>query len=126
MNERNDKIMEIKYTKQGDYNLPNLMIDNEKISGRINKYGLLRLEYLKQNNKSLYTSLLMKNELENYLVSVSNIAENMLNNLMEYYKNQDEKLTEKIKNNNQLEWVKLMNSYKNTTEEIIKNEIINV
>lgn len=118
--------MEIKYTKQGDYNLPNLMINNEKMKGKINKYGLLRLEYLKQNNKALYSSLLMKNELENHLVSVSNIAENMLNNLMEDYKKQDEKITEKSKNENQLEWVKLMNNYKNIAEEIIKNEIINV
>ena len=118
--------MEIKYTKQGDYNLPNLTIDDEKKKGKINKYGYLRLEYLKQNNKALYTSLLMNNELENHLVSVSNIAENMLNNLMEDYKNQDEKLTEKSKELNQIEWVKLMNNYKNIAEKIIKNEIINV
>ena len=121
----NDKIMEIKYTKQGEYNLPNLFINNEKMKGKINKYGLLRLEYLKQNKKALYTSLLMKNELENHLVSVSNIAKNMLNNLMENYKEQDKKLTEESKDENQLEWVKLMNNYKNKAEEIIKNEIIN-
>jgi hypothetical protein len=124
MNERNDKIMEIKYTKQGDYNLPNLTINNKNYEGKINKYGYLRLEYLKQNNRVLYTSLLMKSELENHLISVSKISEDMLNILMESYKKQDEKLTEKNKSLNQFEWVKLMNNYKNCAKEIIKTEII--
>lgn len=118
--------MEINYTRQGDYNLPNLTIDDKNIEGKIIKYGLLRLEYLKQNKKALYTSLLMNNELENHLISVSNEGEFMLNTLIENYKKQDEKLTEKSKSLNQLEWVKLMNNYKNTADEIIKKEIINV
>ncbi len=116
--------MEIKYTKQGDYNLPNLTINNKNYEGKINKYGYLRLEYLKQNNRVLYTSLLMKSELENHLISVSKISEDMLNILMESYKKQDEKLTEKNKSLNQFEWVKLMNNYKNCAKEIIKTEII--
>ena len=73
--------MKLNYTKVGDYLLPNLTIKNQN-NGRINKYGRLRLKYLKENNKGLYTTLLMKNELTNHLVSVSIEAENKLNSLM--------------------------------------------
>ena len=115
--------MDLIYTKVGDYLLPNLTIKNQTYK-RINKYGLLKLHYLKQNNKTLYTTLLMKNELINYLVSVSNECENRLNNLMEQFKKSDKLLSEKSKEINQLEWEKLMNNYKNITEEIILNELI--
>lgn len=66
----------------------------------------------------------MKNELTNYLISVSNDAENRLNILMEIHKKLDEKLSEKSKEINQIEWVKLMNNYKNMAEEIIFEELI--
>ena len=66
----------------------------------------------------------MKDEFTNHLISVSKDAENLLDNLMKSYKKTDEKLSEKSKEKNQLEWVKLMNNYKNTAEEIILNELI--
>lgn len=115
--------MKLNYTKVGDYFLPDLTIKNQTYK-KINKYGLLRLHYLKQNNKALYTALLMKNELTDYLVSVSNECENRLNNLMEQFKKSDKLLSEKSKEINQLEWVKLMNNYKIIAEEIILNELI--
>ena len=66
----------------------------------------------------------MQNELTNHLFSVSIEAENRLNILMKQYKNYDELLSEKNKNYNQLEWVKLMNNYKNMAEEIILKDLI--
>lgn len=118
-----DEKMELNYTKVGDYLLPNLTIKKQN-SEKINKYGYLRLHYLKENNKSLYTTLLMKNELTNHLISISIESENRLNILMEQYKNSDKLLSKKNKMNNQLEWVKRMNNYKNMAEEIILKELI--
>lgn len=115
--------MELNYIKVGDYLLPNLTIKKQN-NERINKYGYLRLHYLKENNKALYTTLLMQNELTNHLVSVSMEAENRLNSLMEQYKNSDKLLSEKSKMDNQIEWVKRMNSYKNMAEEVILRELI--
>ena len=115
--------MELKYTRTGDYELPNLTLNDNK-KGTINKYGMLRLDYLKEHKKALYTTLLMKDELTNHLISVSQDAENLLNNLMDSYKKSNEKLSEKSKEINQLEWVKLMNNYKNMAEEVILKEII--
>ena len=111
--------MELKYTKIGDYKLPNVTLNDNK-KGTINKYGMLRLDYLKAHKKALYTTFLITN----HLVSVSKDAENLLNSLMESYKKSNEKLSEKSKESNQLEWVKLMNNYKNTAEEIILKELI--
>ena len=59
--------MELKYTKSGDYELPNLTLNDNK-KGAINKYGMLRLDYLKQHKKILYIALLMKDELTNHLI----------------------------------------------------------
>ena len=115
--------MKKKYEKRGDYLIPNLKIKRQK-KINIGKYGLLRLNYLKENNKQLYRQLLMNNELTNHLISVDNECNNKLNILMNEYKKQDEKLSEKNKELNQLEWVKLMNNYKNSAEEIIMKENI--
>ena len=115
--------MKLTYTKVGDYLLPNLTIKNQNYK-KINKYGLLRFHYLKQNNKALYTALLMKNELTNYLFSASNECEDKFNNLMEQFKKSDKLLSEKSKEINQFEWTKLINNYKNIAEEIILNELI--
>ena len=117
--------MDLIYTKVGDYLLPNLTIKNQTYK-RINKYGLLKLNYMKKNNKVLYATMLMKNELTNYLISVSDEYENKLNNLIEQFKKSDKLLSEKIKEANQLEWAKLINNYKNIAEEIILNELIHI
>ena len=54
--------MNITYTKYGDL-LPNLKLA-EKENKPLNKYGLLRLEYIKSNKKVLYQELLMKDKLK--------------------------------------------------------------
>lgn len=115
--------MELNYTKVGDYLLPNLTIKNQNYE-RINKYGYLRLNYLKEHKKGLYTTLLMQDNLTNHLVSVSNECEERLKTLMDTYIKNDEKLSEKSKANNQIEWIKLMNNYRNCAEEIILKELI--
>ena len=68
----------------------------------------------------------MKNELTSHLLSVGKECEERLKTLMDNYIKNDEKLSEKSKENNQLEWVKLINNYKNTAEEIILKELIYV
>ena len=115
--------MKLTYTQNEDYLLPNLTIKNQSTTG-INKYGYLRLHYLKENKKALYTTLLMTNDLTNHLISVSKNSEDRLQMLMENYKNLDKKLSEKNKEINHIEWSKLMNNYKNMAEEIILKEII--
>ena len=59
--------MEISYKKCGDYLLPNLSLDDRKYEN-LNKYGLMRLDYLKKNKKGLYQSLLMQDKLYDHLL----------------------------------------------------------
>ena len=68
----------------------------------------------------------MQDELTNHLVSVCNECEEILKNLMDNYIKNDNKLSEKNKELNQLEWIKLMNNYKGCAEEIILKEMIYV
>lgn len=117
--------MNIDYKKVGDYLLPNLVIENQNF-GEINKYGYLRLNYIKEHKKGLFQTLLMMNELTNHLFSVSKECEERLKTLMNNYIKNYERLSEKSKENSGLEWVKLMNNYKNNAKEIILKELIYV
>lgn len=117
--------MNIEYVKNGDYLLPNLTLENDN-NEQIGKYGLQRLNYIKENKKGLYTTLLMRNELTKHLLSVSNKCEERLKTLMNNCIKNDERLSEKNKEINQLEWVKLMNNYKNMAEEIVLKELVYV
>ena len=78
------------------------------------------------NKKALYATLLMKNELTSHLLSVSKECEKRLKTLMNNYIKNDERLSEKNKENNQIEWVQFMNNYKNMADEIILKELIYV
>ena len=117
--------MKVTYTRKGDFLLPDLIIKKQNYT-QINKYGYLRLDYIKKYKKGLYTTLLMKNELINHLLSVSIECSKRYNVLMDNYIKNDDKLSEKSKENNQVEWVKLMNNYRNSTDEIILKELIYV
>ena len=124
-----EKYLEIKlkepitYTQVGDYKLPNLTLE-ETDNKPLNKYGLLKLEYLKKNKEALYQQLLLTNELNNFLFSVGNEAQEMVDRLMEDYIKNDSRLSEKEKQKDQLTWVGLMNNYKSCAEEIVLQELI--
>ena len=116
--------MEIKYTRQGDYLIPNLYLEKDEDCGRIGKYGILRLHFISQNKQALYETLLMTNKLTHHLLLVSDSCESLYKILMEDYIKNDERLSEKSKELNPLEWTKLMNNYKNMAEEIVLNEYV--
>lgn len=86
----------------------------------------LKIEYIKEHKRTLYHELLINNDLTNYLLSVGKECKNRYIIIMENYINNDKKLTEENKEINQMEWVKLMNNYKNSAEEIVLKELIYV
>ena len=116
--------MEIKYTRQGDYLIPNLYLEKDEECGRIGRYGILRLHFIAQNKQALYETLLMTNKLTHHLLLVSDSCESLYKILMEDYIKNDERLSEKSKELNPIEWTKLMNNYKNMAEEIVLNEYV--
>ena len=101
----------IEYTKVGDYYMPNLVFEKEeKII--LNKYGRLRLKFLKENKKTEYTIMFMNGTLNKHLKKIQETAENRIDIIMEQLKEQNN-LTEELKNTNQLYWVSMMNNFKN-------------
>lgn len=84
---------------------PNLNLSEEENKVILGKYGLLKLQYLKQNRRGIYSILLMKNELKNYLISVEKIAKNrekfLINEMIK-----KEKIDEKLKEKKQIKWIR--------------------
>jgi len=115
--------MDITYTKVGDYFAPNLVFSENVKDFRIGKYGRLRLKYLKENRKAEYIILNMKGELKRHLMEVDKLAKERVEFLT---KQQAERqnVDEKLKQNDQLKWVGMMNNIKNSAEEIVINELI--
>ena len=104
--------------------LPNLKINEEKYKENLNKYGLLRLNFIKKYRKNFYFQLMMEGNLYQHLLSVGKISEEKVNDLMQKFMKNDTKLSENFKEKDSLEWTKLMNNYKNIAEEIVLNDYI--
>ena len=113
----------IEYTKVGDYYIPNLVLEKEKIN--LNKYGRARLNFLKQNRKAEYTIMFINGTLNNHLKEIQETAQERIDIIIEQLKKQNN-ITEEMKNTDQLYWVSMMNNFKNAAEEIIYNELIYV
>lgn len=116
--------MNISYTKKGDYLLPNLKISEEKYKENLNKYELLQLNFIKKYRKSFYFQLIIEGNLYQYLLSVDKNSEEKVDDLIQKFIKNDIRLSENFKEKDNLEWTKLMNNYKNISEEILLNEYI--
>ena len=104
--------------------MPNLVLEKEeKII--LNKYGRMRLKFLKENKKAEYTIMLMNGTLNKHLKEIQETAQTRVNIIIEQLKQQNN-LTEEMKNTDQLYWISMMNNFKKTAEEIILNELIYV
>ena len=102
------------------------MGNNELKENKIkNKYGRMRLKFLKENKKAEYTIMFVNGTLNKHLKEIQETADNRINIIIEQLKQQNN-LTEEMKNTDQLYWVSMMNNFKNTAEEIVLKELIYV
>ncbi|MCI8761134.1 MAG: TnpV protein [Clostridia bacterium] len=109
----------IEYHLEGDYYIPNLTIPRqEKIT--LNKYGRMRLKFLKENKRVEYMIMFTKGTLNKHLKEIQETADNRINIIIEQLKQQNN-LTEEMKNTDPLYWVSMMNNFKSIAEEIILN-----
>lgn len=112
----------IEYHLDGDYYIPSLaMSKQEKIT--LNKYGKMRLKYLKEHKKADYTIMLMNGTLSTHLKEIQETADNRVQQIISELRAKSN-LTEDMKNTDMLYWVGTMNSIKNQAEEIVLKEII--
>ena len=110
------------YELQGDYYIPCLKLPEEE-QQPIGVWGQRHLQYIKQHRKVLYLNLLTSGKLNGYLADLDEQAEEMFDNLIMQYK-KAEGITEKLKADNQMEWVGLMNNIRQTATEIVNAELI--
>lgn len=114
----------ITYHRERDYLVPDLYLPKQSTL-HIGKYGRLRLNYLKEQKRGLYTELMISGKLSDHLASIDQDATKrisvIINKLAE-----SEGIDENLKQTNQMEWVQAMNNIKNRAEEIVFNEIIYV
>ena len=123
MNKKVNK-KEITYSRNGDYLVPNLVVDNGKLRPKIGKYGRLRLKFLKEEMKAEYAKMLMNNTLTDYLLEVDAKATYMENMLINELKKRS-KIDEKLKETNQMEWVGQMNMIAYTARQMVMGKWIN-
>ena len=109
------------YTKVGDYYLPNLITTEEEIE--IGVWGQRHLRYIKQHHKVRYTNLLTSGKLNGYLADIDKQAEDMLFRLVKQMAER-EGVTEKLKADNQMEWVARMNNICSRATEIVNHNVI--
>lgn len=112
----------ITYTQQGDYLLPDLKLP-EQPKVEIGIWGKRHLRYLKSHHPIIYTNLLTNCKLTAYLADIDKQAEDMFFRLVNQLAKQ-EGVTEKLKAENQMLWVRKMNNIRNRATEIVNTELI--
>lgn len=114
----------ITYHREGDYLVPNLYFPKQP-EKHIGKYGRLRLNYLKEHKRGLYTELLISGTLKQYLIEIDESTTHKVNKLIKQLA-EVEHIDENLKEHHQMEWVQAINNIKNRAEEIVFNEILYV
>ena len=114
--------MEITYTMQGDYLLPNLTLPEQK-NKEIGIWGQRHKRYLLNHHKVRYYNLLTSCKLTDYLADINEQAENMCQLLVKQLA-EKEGVTEQLKADNQMEWVGRMNNIRSRATEIVNQDII--
>ena len=110
------------YRQVGDYLLPNITLPEEE-NEPIGIWGQRHLHYLKQHRKILYTNLLTSGKLNSHLAEIDKQSEDMFFRLVKELAEQ-EGVTEKLKAENQMEWVGRMNNIRNRATEIVNTNLI--
>ena len=110
------------YTRQGDYELPNLKIPPEK-EIEIGVWGQRYRRYLKQRHRIRYYNLLTAGTLKEHLAEMEQQAERLFQSLVSVLSEQ-ENVTEKLKANRPMERAQKMNSIRNRATEVVNSELI--
>lgn len=112
--------MELTYTMQGEYQLPNLTMPERPPLG---KHALLRQSYLKAHQRPTYTAMLLSQTLDAHLTEINRTATEMMTRLTAQMAAK-QGVTEELKATDQMRWVQQMNAIRAAAEEIVTRELI--
>ena len=110
------------YTRQGDYCLPNVCLPPEE-ERPIGLWGQRRKRYLQQHHKSLCCNLLTSGKLRSHLADIEEEAQSLFLRLVKEYA-EKKSVTEQLKAENQMEWVRRMNNIRERVTEVVNAEVV--
>lgn len=110
------------YELQGDYYLPCLQLPEEE-PVHIGVWGQRHLNYLRENKRVLLSNLQISGKLNIYLADIDKQAEEMCSRLVKQMADRED-ITEQLKAENQMEWVRQMNNIRIRANEIVLHELI--
>ena len=111
----------LNYTLHGDYYLPDLEINEEEPT--YGKYGIMRKQFLKEHRSARYQYLVLTGKLTEHLNHVDKEVREEVEILMEQMAEQWS-VTEELKMQDQMEWVRRRNNIKNVVEGMVLLEMI--
>lgn len=109
-------------TRQGDYCLPDVCLPPEE-ERPIGTYGQRRRAYLKEHHRVLYFNLLTAGMLDGHLADIEEQAQELFLRLVEQYADTED-VTEALKADDPMAWVRKMNGIRNRANEIVMQEIV--
>lgn len=112
------------YTQVGDYFLPDLKLP-EKETQPIGIWGQRHKRYLKEHKRVTYINLMTSGKLNSYLADIDRQAEELFSRLVKQMTD-SEGVTEKLKTDNQIEWVRKMNNIRNRAIEVVNTDLLYV
>ena len=110
------------YTTVNGVQLPDLVLDAPP-PGTLGKFGRMRKRYLEQKHDGTFSALVLSGKLTKHLMEVDQAAQEQMEALTRQLA-ANQGVTEDLKNRDQMEWLRRMNSIRNRAEEIVKNELI--
>ena len=114
----------VEYRQAGDYMLPNVGMGEQK-EYQIGVWGQRYKRHLKSNHRVIYYNYLTSGRLYEHLAEVDTRAEVMFHELVKTLA-EKENVTEKLKAENTLLWIRKMNNIRNRATEIVNVEVIYV
>ena len=108
------------YRQKGDYLLPNVETPENPAIGI---WGQRRHKYLLDHNHALYAALFLSCKLTAHLEEIDRAATKMYDRLVEQLKKRDG-ITEELKAQRQMEWVRQMNAIRSEAETVVMGELI--
>ena len=111
----------IEYVLAEDYYIPDLKLPNEERT--IGKYGRMHRDYLEEHHPLRFNHLVLEGQLWTYLADLNEQAQSRLQLIIRQMQ-EAESVTDELKENDQMAWIKAMNSIHNRAEEIVLRELI--
>ena len=113
----------ITYRQVNDYMIPNLRLPPEESANRLGKWGMLHKDYLQKHDPVLFATLLTQGNLYQHCAQIDTQAQQMFTTLVEQMKIA-EGITESLKEENQMEWVRRINNIEAQARELVCHDII--